>query len=171
MASSIEPETSIRTFYLSRMMHAEAAAREYAQLALRSIITLNAGVAVAYPTIAEVFVDGAGFATILWPTGLAVLGAVMGVLCAYSVFFNHMAESNVAEARMHTEIIENQSSRRGIETNQQTVNKAFWMGRTSRQDGFRTPLFWTSTAFGVLSLCSFAGSIIWFALSVIADPP
>ena len=50
-----EEYNKIRDQYATHITDAMTGAREFAQLALRFIVTINAGAAVAYPTVIELF--------------------------------------------------------------------------------------------------------------------
>lgn len=166
-----EAVDSIRAYYGPKIIHAEVASREYAQLALRSIITLNAGVAVAYPAIAEVFIGNATLEHIIAPTALAVFGAVFGVICAYFVFFNHSAEADASFYQMQFEVAEADEhfERSTYWPNQERrqMTKEHWLEQKAKQEGRRNPLFRFASLFGVLSLFSFGGSVIWFATAAL----
>ena len=96
---------SNRYYFSPLVVHAEAASREYAQLALRSVITLNAGVAVAYPTIVELFLENITIEEFIGPVAVAVAGAVLGIICAYVTYFNHSFEAQENYTQMELEIV------------------------------------------------------------------
>lgn len=161
---------SIRAHYIPQVIHAEAASREYAQLALRSVITLNAGVAVAYPAVAEVFLTNAGIEAILWPTMAAILGVVLGVICAYLAYFNHGYEANVSFTEMELEVVKadeffDQNTYWTFQAHRNKT-KEHWENWRDRYDGRRDLLFYVSNAVGIGALACFGVSVIWFAVSV-----
>lgn len=155
-----ETVDSIRSYYGPLVIHAEAASREYAQLALRSIITLNAGVAVAYPAIIEVFIEKADLQDIMLPTALAVFGAVFGVICGYVVFFNHSAEADSSFNKMMLEISK-------VDGRFDQNAKAHFEQQKAKQDARRNRLFVVASLLGVLSLFSFCISVFSFAFAAL----
>ena len=161
---------SIRSYYSPQVTHAEVASREYAQLALRSLITLNAGVAVAYPAIAEVFIKEVGFASILWPTSLAVLGAVVGIVCAYLVYFNHGFEAQQAYCQMELEVVQSDeffdADTYWTFQKHRSNSKEHWEKWRDRYSARRNAFFFGANIAGIASLLCFSASVLWFAFAV-----
>lgn len=161
---------SIRNYYSPLIVHAESGAREYAQLALKSIISLNAGVAVAYPAIAELFLDNLTIREFIAPVTIAVAGAVFGVIASYVVYFNHGYEAQTHFTQMELEILsadehfDNQTYFRF--QSHRRKSKEHWQKYNTRFDKLRDVTFYVANAVGVLAVICFASSVILFAFSV-----
>ena len=161
---------SIRDYYNPLVIHAEVASREYAQLALKSVITLNTGVAVAYPAIAELFLENITVQEFMGPVATAVCGAVLGVICAYLVYFNHSFEALTNYTQMELEIVK-ADEHFDEETYYQfqkhrNHSKEHWSSWHRKYDGRRDILFYVSNVVGVASLACFSISVVWFAYAV-----
>ncbi len=161
---------SIRGYYSPLILHAEQASREYAQLALKSVITLNAGVAVAYPAIAELFLDNLTIKEFIWPVTIAVLGSVLGVVASYVVYFNHGYEAQIQFTQMEIEVLDADQhfDKKTYFTFQshRKQSKEHWQKYNLRYDKLRDITFYVANVVGVLAILCFAASVIWFAMSV-----
>ena len=161
---------SIRSFYGARQLQYESSSREYAQIAVKSVITMNAGVAIAYPTIAEVFIADANFSAVLWPTVLALIGVVFGILSAYSTYFNFAAAAEVARCGMERDLVlaEEHFDQKTFHSFKHKRNQdiSFWKDRIEDQENFQQKMFAVGNGSGVIAFACFIASAIWFAISV-----
>lgn len=151
-------------------MHAEAGSREYAQLALKSIITLNAGVAVAYPAVVELFLENITISEFIWPVLISAFGAVLGIICAYTAYFNYQFEAQVNYTQMELEVTEadeyfDKDTYYRFEKHREQT-KEHWKNWNRKYAKRRDLAFYIATLFGFLSVVCFMTSTIWFAVSV-----
>lgn len=158
---------SISGHFTPREHHYESASQSFGELCVRSIITLNAGVAVAYPTVAEVFVADADLSTVLWPTGTAVLGVVLGVLCAFIAYLNNMFAAHNAHYEMQLAILKADEE---FDTNTfwrfrdyRTNTKEFYSNLIKRSANKQQICFYSALSVGILAMICFGVSIFWFA--------
>ena len=161
---------SIRDYYSPLIQHAETASREYSLLAVRSIITLNAGVAVAYPAIVELFLENISLGELVSPVLIAVVGAVFGVICSYTTYFNHNFEAYDLFSEMELEVVKADehfdTSTYYTFRKSREVSKEEWVRRSANSRKWQNRTFYVANISGVLGAICFVVSVIWFAISV-----
>ena len=101
----IEAKNTVSTHYQPPIASNSDLAAQYGQMLIKSLITLNTGLAIAFPTVSEIFTPTLPFESILLPTFLALLGAVLAIFGGYATYFNYNAHATMYNAAMQIDFL------------------------------------------------------------------
>jgi hypothetical protein len=159
---------AIQAYYSPSIRHAERAAIEYAQLGVKSLITLNAGIAIAFPTIAELLLESVSMNRILLPTSVALAGLVLALLTAWIVYLNHGWEAASEHCKMELAILKSDEyfDQKTFHQfrNLRHENKHFWETHSKKYEERRDLSFKIANVTGFLSGILLVVSVVVFAV-------
>ncbi|MEM9573178.1 MAG: hypothetical protein AAF996_17050 [Pseudomonadota bacterium] len=160
----------IQAYYMSRVTVNETALQSYGQMLIRSLITLNAGAAIAYPTVAELLLQRVPIEAVMWPVCLSVLGVILGLLCGWAAYFNHSLNSHFFDSSMEEAI---------LKADEHFDNETYHQFRTWRKESKEwyasyiektekrsNQFYWAANILGFMSAFSMATSLVLFGWTI-----
>ena len=101
---------------------------------------------------------------------IAVGGAVLGIMCAYAVYFNHGFEAQEHYTQMELEVLQadehyDKHTYHRFQSHRQQ-SKEHWVLWNQKFMTRRNWSFYVGNVLGVSGLICFAVSVIWFAFAV-----
>ncbi len=166
---------SLNQFYMPQFLQAQQISDSHANKLIGYLVTLSAGVAVAYPTIAQVILTEVAPSEVLLPVVLALIGTALGLLCSFTVYLNYgfLSASLQCELELKTNDADEYFDHETFYSHRKirSKNREAW---AKERDKYHSRQNWTyivSFVFGGLSALFFIVSVVCFAVKLTSASP
>lgn len=155
--------------YTQKIAHYDHMSKDYAHLAVQSLIAMNAGALLAIPPIVQVFFsDKIEFQDVLISMIAFLAGLIAAIICAYAAYFNYQNHMVSATAEMYgylTGVDEKADTRTFHQLKKwRAETRADMAKREAASDRLVSVYFYVANCLGVLSLVAFVVGAISFAV-------
>lgn len=155
--------------YTQKIAHYDHMSKDYAHLAVQSLIAMNAGALLAIPPIVQVFFsDKIEFQDVLYSIVAFLGGLVAAIICAYAAYFNYQNHMVSATAEMYknlTDMDEKADTRTFHRLKKWRADtRADMAKREEKSDKRIVVFFYVANGLGVSSLMAFVVGAVSFAM-------
>jgi hypothetical protein len=156
------------SYYGSQISAQEQLSKDYAHLAVQSLIGMNAGALLAIPPVVEVFFSNAlNFGEAIWPMAVFLLGLLLAIGCAYMAYFNYQYGAMSLRFELFKQLIHIDEKFDTTTFHQQRASRSTtridYDREEKRYDKLVGVMFYVANGLGVASLASFVVGAFWFA--------
>lgn len=158
--------------YTQKIAHYDHMSKDYAHLAVQSLIAMNAGALLAIPPIVQVFFsEKIEFQDVLISMLVFLAGLITAIVCAYAAYFNYQNHMVSATAEMYkhlTNIDEKADTRTFHQLKKwRAETRADMEKREEKSDQLIAVFFYVANGLGVFSLIAFVVGTITFAMAAL----